>query len=562
MIMDKSPDQKLRFAHRTNHANKSTKDGGDNTAVVNGWARAKSTERCQPPEFGHLDLISCNHSCSAAATEGTAMKKIRGNQNKKSDHRDYGSQQQPPASPIVTTGLATGRVPGDFDAYPYLPSSTDVPTNVPAYYSQDSPMLNNTTDHEDEPLLDLASSGTDVDHCHAASSGSGPDNTSNRRAQKQLMFATVVCFLFMVGELVGGWISGSLAIMTDAAHLLSDFTSFLISLFALWIARRPPTAKMSFGYFRAEILGAVVSVLMIWVATGILVYLAVQRVITQKFDIDGTVMLITAGCGLGINILLAVVLHFSGHTHSHGGLGHGHSHGGGHDHEDDDDDSHGHGHSHNSDRPEDKEEGRPHSIQADSINYEESEPLLAAEANGTLPQVRAVKRKHHKHKKSQGNMNVRAAFIHILGDLIQSVGVCIAAVIIIVKPTWKIADPICTFVFSILVLITTILILRDAIQVLMEGVPRHINLKDLHMDLKSLPHVKMAHGLHVWSLTTTQAAMAVHLCIDPGEDSEMILQEASQLVRTKYNITFSTIQVEHFKPEVMMYCGRCQEPKH
>ncbi|XP_022109146.1 zinc transporter 2-like isoform X2 [Acanthaster planci] len=488
--------------------------------------------------------------------ESTTMKRFW----RKKRNPNYGTEQ--PASAIVTTGLATGRVSGDMDPFPpYLPSSNDVPTDVPAYYSQDSPArASNYSDRDDESLLNL-SCRTDVDHCHAASSSSGPDTTSNRRAQRQLMFATVVCFLFMVGELVGGWISGSLAIMTDAAHLLSDFTSFLISLFALWIARRPPTAKMSFGYFRAEILGAVVSVLMIWVATGILVYLAVQRCITQKYDIQGTVMLITAGCGLGVNILLAVVLHFSGHSHSHGGLGHGHSHGGDssdHDHDHDDNDTPSNNHVAMGMAEEPKDEDQLLNIESDPICVE-SEPLLAVDTNGTLP---AVQTRHpKKHKRSQGNMNVRAAFIHVLGDLIQSVGVCIAAIIIIVKPDWKIADPICTFVFSVLVLVTTIFILRDAVQVLMEGVPRHINLHDLHADLKSLPHVRMAHSLHVWSLTTSQAAMAVHLCIDAGEDAEMVLQEASQLVRTKYHIGFSTIQVEHYQPEVMNNCGRCQEPK-
>ena len=124
------------------------------------------------------------------------------------------------------------------------------------------------------------------------------------------MVASVLCLLFMVGEVVGGVLSNSLAIATDAAHLLTDFASFMISLVAIWMAARPKSRKMSFGWHRAEVsqcsrmtiqcllgvaklqnvamivcieptttqvLGAIVSVLLIWVVTGILVYMAVLR---------------------------------------------------------------------------------------------------------------------------------------------------------------------------------------------------------------------------------------------------------------------------------------------
>jgi cation diffusion facilitator family transporter len=101
----------------------------------------------------------------------------------------------------------------------------------------------------------------------------------------------------------GGYLSSSLAIATDAAHLLTDFASFMISLFALWVASRPATRVMSFGWHRAEVLGALTSVLMIWVVTGILVYLAVQRVITRDFEIESTSMLITSGIGVAVNLV-------------------------------------------------------------------------------------------------------------------------------------------------------------------------------------------------------------------------------------------------------------------
>ena len=158
----------------------------------------------------------------------------------------------------------------------------------------------------------------------------------------------------MSAEVVGGVLSNSLAIATDAAHLLTDFASFMISLFAIWMAARPKSQKMSFGWHRAEVLGAIVSVLMIWVVTGVLVYMAVLRLVTRQFEIKAEVMLITSGLGVLVNIIMGASLHQHGHTH-----------GGGHDAE--------HGHSHGA----------------------------------------------HADKE---NINVKAAFIHVIGDFLQSLG--------------------------------------------------------------------------------------------------------------------------------------------
>lgn len=94
-----------------------------------------------------------------------------------------------------------------------------------------------------------------------------------------------------------------MAIATDAAHLLTDFGSFMISLFALWVGSRPATRNMPFGWYRAEVLGALTSVLMIWVVTGVLLYVAVERVLNQQFEIEAQVMLITSAFGVCVNIV-------------------------------------------------------------------------------------------------------------------------------------------------------------------------------------------------------------------------------------------------------------------
>ncbi|KAI5645077.1 cation efflux family domain-containing protein [Phthorimaea operculella] len=135
-------------------------------------------------------------------------------------------------------------------------------------------------------------------HCHKQR-----NEEVDKRARRKLIIASVLCVVFMIGEIVGGVLSNSLAIATDAAHLLTDFASFMISLFALWVANRPATRRMPFGWYRAEVIGALTSVLLIWVVTGILVYMAVQRVIYRNFEIEAVAMLITSGIGVLVNLM-------------------------------------------------------------------------------------------------------------------------------------------------------------------------------------------------------------------------------------------------------------------
>ncbi|KAF8767041.1 proton-coupled zinc antiporter SLC30A2-like [Argiope bruennichi] len=131
-----------------------------------------------------------------------------------------------------------------------------------------------------------------------------------KKDKKRLIIASVLCLMFMIAEAIGGILSNSLALMTDAAHLLTDFGAFLVSLTSLFIAGKKRTRTMTFGYHRAEVIGALVSILSIWLLTGILFYAAIQRFITLNFEIDATIMLIVAAIGMFANIVLAIVLLF------------------------------------------------------------------------------------------------------------------------------------------------------------------------------------------------------------------------------------------------------------
>ncbi|ETN79251.1 cation efflux family protein [Necator americanus] len=161
-------------------------------------------------------------------------------------------------------------------------------------------------------------------HCH--DEPSKDDQAKSAKAIRILWISVVICLFFMTCEVIGGFWAKSLAIVTDAAHLvraqlfwiiLTDFASMLISLFSIYIATKKPSQ---------QVLGAFFSVFLIWIVTGVLVILAILRMINKDYDIDSTVMAITATIGVCVNLIMGALLYFGGHSHSHGGGAHGHSH--------------------------------------------------------------------------------------------------------------------------------------------------------------------------------------------------------------------------------------------
>ncbi|KAM7373417.1 hypothetical protein PAMP_008268 [Pampus punctatissimus] len=362
-----------------------------------------------------------------------------------------------------------------------------------------------------------------IKHCHDNSHAQEDREREKKVARKRLYVVSVICLVFMIGEILGGYFAGSLAVMTDAAHLLVDFTSFIISLLSLWLSSRPATHKLSYGWHRAEILGALLSVFTIWLVTGVLVYLAVERLINDDYTIDGTVMLITSGCAVLANIIMALTLHQSGHGHSHGGLT-----------------SHGHGHSH--------KKGKE--ISQISNHAHSNDDVLDVEQKGAA----------HGRRAQQANASVRAAFVHVVGDLLQSVSVLISAIIIFFKPEYKMADPICTFLFSMFVLCTTFTIMRDILIVLMEGAPAGVSFSEVRDGLLAVKGVTAVHNLHIWALTINQAVLTAHVAIDESVDAQTVLREMTQACFSSYNFHSVTIQMER-QADLKPGCTLCEDPK-
>eukprot|EP01113_Clastostelium_recurvatum_P018039 TRINITY_DN2128_c0_g1_i5.p1 TRINITY_DN2128_c0_g1~~TRINITY_DN2128_c0_g1_i5.p1 ORF type:complete len:441 (-),score=119.67 TRINITY_DN2128_c0_g1_i5:48-1337(-) len=376
---------------------------------------------------------------------------------------------------------------------------------------------------------------------------------AKKKARTALILALIFTTIFMVAEVVGGYVANSLAIMTDAAHLLTDIGAMLLSLFAMWIASHPPTSQMSFGFHRAEILGALASVLTIWGLTGVLIYEAILRIIHPPDHVDGKIMFFVACGGLFINVLDAFILHWGsgGHGHSHGlGGGHGHAHGGGgHGHahgdkkkkktkniQDGDEEGHDHGHGHDHGKKKEKKDKKGHGHSHDEGGHGHSHE---GEGHG-----HDHGKKKEKKKEGPTNINVHSAFIHVLGDCLQSIGVMGASALIWAKPEWKIADPIVTFIFAGLVLLTTIRLLKQCLTVLMEGVPQGLSQQEVETDLEEIPHVVEVHDLHIWSLTVGSPSLSVHLILSPEGDADIALGQANQMLRSKHGIMHTTIQIE------------------
>jgi len=347
-----------------------------------------------------------------------------------------------------------------------------------------------------------------------------------KKARKKLLFASAFCVIFMIAELIGGFLASSIALMSDALHLLSDCGGLMISVVALWMSQKDATNKLTYGYHRAEIVGALFSVFLIWGLTIWLVYEAINRMINPQ-DVNGKIMFIVACCGIIVNIAMSGILH-QGHGHHH----HGHHH-------------HHHGHSHDDNHSHQHEMSiQSKSSHSHSHSHDEHKEDMDNNNNN-----------NNNNKKEHSQINVRSAFIHALGDLLQSIGVLIAASLIWYDESkFRIADPICTLLFSIIVVFTTVNLMRDILAVLMESVPSHLDYTEIALELKQLPDVAQVHDLHVWNLSLGKPSLSVHLLVQSStldSDGKIIpacadgiLRNAQSILENKFDIHHSTIQIE------------------
>eukprot|EP00181_Compsopogon_caeruleus_P002720 CAMPEP_0184683112 /NCGR_PEP_ID=MMETSP0312-20130426/9977_1 /TAXON_ID=31354 /ORGANISM="Compsopogon coeruleus, Strain SAG 36.94" /LENGTH=445 /DNA_ID=CAMNT_0027135201 /DNA_START=42 /DNA_END=1379 /DNA_ORIENTATION=+ len=399
---------------------------------------------------------------------------------------------------------------------------------------------------------------------------SGLNHVSSLQARKvrlaeersRLILSAALCGVFMVVEVVGGYLAGSLAVMADAAHLLSDLVGFLVSLIAISVSDIPGDGLMTYGYARAEVIGALVSIFLVWALTAVLVFMALMRIFHPQ-DVNGPLMFLIATFGLIVNVVMGLVL---GHNHNHGsgGHGHGHDHHVGHGHAHDCEDSAVHpGDTHDHDHVVQLTHGPGHDhhhggynceneVLGDSLRgagYSSIEPMGFRDAS-----CRAQNRSAGNSgwtfggliKKLIGDdirsVNIRAAYLHVLGDILQNVGVMLASLVIWWNAELRIADPICTLFFSIIVVYTSRGLVSEAVVVLMEGVPRGIVVSDVWNSLMKIGGVVEVEDLHIWSLTTDKPTLSAQL-ITSSDDFHSILKDAQKMLQERFGMMHTTIQL-------------------
>lgn len=343
----------------------------------------------------------------------------------------------------------------------------------------------------------------------------------NRGIINKLMKVSIFCACFMTIEFFGGYIAGSLAIMTDAAHLLSDLSGFVISMLSLYIALRPANQTLTYGYHRAEIIGAMTSILIIWILTVYLIIEAIHRLYNPQ-PIRGFIMMGIAFIGLLFNLIMGKILTENNLPNAFESAG--------------------------DDEALRQEEYRALEDMQDQNNYNVSDMKEETKyisfddkTNGEKKDLTATKENKDK---SDDNPVLRAAVIHIIGDMIQSAGVLVAAITVYIfedtHPGVIIVDPICTFIFAIIVLSTSIPVTRDCISVLMESAPASIQCDKLIDELMNIDDIVDIHDVHVWSLSLGKPALSAHYLSNAPQRT----LEAATKICKKYGIYHTTIQVE------------------
>jgi cobalt-zinc-cadmium efflux system protein len=284
-----------------------------------------------------------------------------------------------------------------------------------------------------------------VGHLHDA-------RARNRRVLRLVLALTLS---FTAVEVIGGIATGSLALLADAVHMLSDNLALALALFAIWLAGRPSTPQRSFGYQRAEILAALANGVAL-VALAIWIFIEAWRRLSDPPEILAGWVAVVAVVGLVVNLGAALILH----------------------------------------------------------------------------------------RRGTDSLNMKAAFRHVLADALGSVGVLVAAVVIIVTG-WRYADPIAGAVIGLLVLASSWTVLRDSVNILLEGAPKGMDTRELGRRLTEVPGVVEVHDLHVWTITSGFPALAAHVLVERGDDCHARRRELEELLLREYGIEHTTLQVDH-----------------
>lgn len=274
------------------------------------------------------------------------------------------------------------------------------------------------------------------------------------RHKKSLLIVLCLSGTYLIAEVIGGILTNSLALLADAAHMLTDVVGLLLAFIAIKIGEKKADPSRTYGYYRTEILAAVINAV---VLLGISVYVLFEAY--QRFqnppEVQSKSMLIVAGIGLLVNIGGMMILR----------------------------------------------------------------------------------------KDSEGSLNMKGAYFEVLSDMLTSVGVMIAGVIMLTTG-WYYADPLISAAIGLLIFPRTWRLLKEAINVLLEGTPNDVNIHELRKSLEQIKGVKNVHDLHVWSLTSSVNAMSAHIVKDAGTSQNQLLKTLTDTTVENFKISHTTFQIE------------------
>ncbi|MEN3236847.1 MULTISPECIES: cation diffusion facilitator family transporter [Methylobacterium] len=290
-------------------------------------------------------------------------------------------------------------------------------------------------------------------HGHAHGGGI-PAGSSAGRNKGRLAWALALTLTYMAAEVVGGLLTGSLALLADAAHMVTDAGGLALSLLAIHYAAKAPSPGKSFGYMRFEILAALANAVVLLGVTAYILYEAYRRFF-EPTEILGWPMMLVAFVGLGVNLA--------------------------------------------------------------------SMRLLAGGSSESL--------------------NVKGAYFEVFSDMLGSVGV-IAAALVVMATGWRWVDPLVGAGIGLFIVPRTWRLLSEALHILLEGTPPGVDLAALRTEIEAMPGVRRAYDLHAWTLTSGFDAMSGHVVMDDVAAGPDLIRAVRRLVKERHGIEHVTVQVE------------------
>lgn len=275
------------------------------------------------------------------------------------------------------------------------------------------------------------------------------------RNKRRLAIVFGLTLTYLIVEVIGGLITGSLALLADAGHMLTDVAGVGLALFAIRFAERPASPERTYGYYRVEILAALTNALVLIGISLYILYEAYRRFIDPP-EIESGLMLVVAGVGLVVNLVGMYILR-SG---------------------------------------------------------------------------------------SRESLNMKGAYFEVLSDMLTSIGVIVASIIMLTAG-WYYADPLISAGIGLFILPRTWLLLREAVGVLLEGTPSDVNLTALRESIGQLPGVSDVHDLHVWTLTSGVNAMSTHAVLVDDNQHDEVLRAVRELASSRFKISHITVQLEN-----------------